>query len=174
MFPPCLWVSFKQRFDILFYYFEILTSCSCFVLDFFLLCNSDLSWTLLSFWRIALDWHISENVMERVIKQGFSPSFSFRAGCCPVGWVTSRSRTSARSVWKKFLTVLMPAAPAHCARRNSLTSASPCTWMMPRQLFSMHCCRTRTASLPGWVDCSATERKEKKAELLLFLSWRTC
>lgn len=75
----------------------------------------------------------------------------FRAGCCPVGWMTPKSRTTTRSAWKKSLTVSTPAAAALCAQRNSLTSASRCTWMMPHQLSSIRCCRTRTASLPGCV-----------------------
>lgn len=95
------------------------------------------------------------------------PSMSFRAGCCPVGWMTPKSRTTTRSAWKKFLTALTAVAVALCAQRNSLNSACHSTWTMPHQPFSIYYCKTRTASLPGWVHSSAPGRRWNSMSLCL-------
>lgn len=77
------------------------------------------------------------------------PRLSSRAGCCPVGWMTARSRTSTRSAWRSFLTVLTAMAWALCAGRSSRHSASRCSWTAPRQASSRRCCGTMTAIQPG-------------------------
>lgn len=74
------------------------------------------------------------------------PCFPSRAGCCPVGWMTAKSRTTTRSAWRRFSTVSIRTALARCVGRNSLNSAGPCSWTMPRRLCSKRCCTTRTAT----------------------------
>lgn len=74
-----------------------------------------------------------------------------RAGCCPVGWMTSWNRTSTRSAWRKFLMASTPAVAAHCARRSWPTSAYHCTWRTRPRPSWTRCCRVGTASQTGYV-----------------------